>query len=98
MRLELVLLFVGMGAINYGLRAAGMFLGEFLPSEGRLAAALAQLPAAILISLVAPLLLHGSWAEWAGAGIVAAIAWRSEGLLLPLAAGVAAVALLRLIA
>ena len=97
MRLELILLFAAMGAINYCLRAAGMFLGEFLPSEGRFAAALTQLPAAILISLVAPLLLHGSWAEWAGAGVVAAIACRSDGLLAPLAAGVVTVALLRLI-
>jgi uncharacterized membrane protein len=97
MRPELILLFAAMGAINYGVRAAGMLIGELLPSEGRAAAALAQLPAAILISLVAPLLLHGSWPEWIAAAIVAAIASRSEGLLLPLAAGVVAVALLRLI-
>ncbi|HEX3498563.1 MAG TPA: AzlD domain-containing protein [Stellaceae bacterium] len=97
MRPELILLFAGMGAINYAVRAAGMLVGELLPKEGRLAAALTQLPAAILISLVAPLLLHGGGAEWAGAAIVAAIASRSEGLLLPLAAGVVAVALLRLI-
>ena len=96
MRPELILLFVAMGAINYGVRAAGMLVGELLPREGRLAAALAQLPAAILIALVAPLLLHGDWAEWSAAAIVAAIASRSEGLLLPLAAGVATVALLRL--
>ena len=97
MRAELILLFAAMGAINYGVRAAGMLIGELLPHEGRLATALAQLPAAILISLVAPLLLHGGWAEWAAAAVVAAIAMRSEGLLLPLAAGVVAVALLRLI-
>jgi uncharacterized membrane protein len=97
MRGELILLFAAMGAINYGLRAAGMLLGEFLPSEGRLAAALAQLPVAILISLVAPLLLHGSWPDWTAAALVGALACRGEGLLLPLAAGVAAVALLRLI-
>jgi uncharacterized membrane protein len=95
MRPELILLFVAMGTINYAVRAAGMLIGEFLPREGRLAAALAQLPAAILISLVAPLLVHGGGAEWAAAAIVAAIACRSEGLLLPLAAGVVAVALLR---
>jgi uncharacterized membrane protein len=97
MRPELILLFAAMGAINYGVRAAGMLVGELLPKEGRLAAALEQLPAAILISLVAPLLLHGGAAEWAAAAIVAAIASRSEGLLLPLAAGVIAVSLLRLI-
>jgi uncharacterized membrane protein len=39
--------------------------------------------------------VHGGGAEWVAAAIVAAIACRSEGLLLPLAAGVAAVALLR---
>jgi uncharacterized membrane protein len=97
MRPELILLFAAMGAINYGVRAAGMLVGELLPKQGRLAASLEQLPAAILISLVAPLLLHGGAAEWAAAAIVAAIASRSEGLLLPLAAGVVAVALLRLI-
>jgi uncharacterized membrane protein len=97
MRPELILLFTAMGTINYAVRAAGMLVGELLPKEGRLAAALTQLPAAILISLVAPLLLHGNWAEWSAAAIVAAIASRSEGLLLPLAVGVVAVALLRLI-
>ncbi len=97
MRLELILLFFAMGAINYGIRAAGMLLGEFLPTQGRMAAALAQLPAAILISLVAPLLLRGSWAEWTAAAIVAALASRNAGLLLPLVAGVITVALLRLV-
>jgi uncharacterized membrane protein len=97
MRAELILLFAAMGTINYAVRAAGMLVGELLPKEGRLAAALAQLPAAILIALVAPLLLHGNPAEWAAAAIVAGIASRSEGLLLPLAAGVIAVALLRLL-
>jgi uncharacterized membrane protein len=96
-RAELILLFAAMGAINYAVRAAGMLLGEFLPNDGRWAAALAQLPAAILISLVAPLLLQGSWAEWIAAAIVALLASRSEGLLVPLAAGVVAVALLRLL-
>jgi uncharacterized membrane protein len=97
MRPELILLFAAMGAVNYGVRAAGMLLGELLPMQGRAAAALAQLPAAILISLVAPLLLHGSWPEWAAASIVVALGLRSEGLLLPLAAGVVAAALLRLL-
>ena len=94
MRTELILLFVAMGAIMPEALSAW---AELLPKEGRLAAALAQLPAAILIALVAPLLLHGSWAEWTAAAIVAALASRSEGLLLPLAVGVIAVALLRLI-
>ena len=97
MRPELILLFAAMGTINYAVRAAGMLVGELLPKEGRLAAALTQLPAAILISLVAQLMLHGNWAEWSAAAIVAAIASRGEGLLLPLAVGVVAVALLRLI-
>jgi branched chain amino acid efflux pump len=97
MRPELILLFAAVGAINYGVRTTGMLIGELLPREGRLAAALAQLPAAILISMVAPLLLRGGWVEWIAAAIVAAIASRSEALLLPLAAGVVAVALLRLV-
>ena len=62
-----------------------------------MAAALAQLPAAILISLVAPLLLRGNWPEWAAAAVVAALASRTAGLLLPLVIGVVAVALLRLL-
>ncbi len=97
MRLELILIFAAMGGINYGIRAAGMLIGELLPTEGRMAAALAQLPAAILISLVAPLLLRGNWPEWAAAAVVAALASRTAGLLLPLVIGVVAVALLRLL-
>ena len=61
----------------------------------RLRAALDQLPAAILIALVVPLVARGGPAEWLAAALVAALAWFVDFLLVPLAAGVIAVVLLR---
>jgi uncharacterized membrane protein len=54
-----------------------------------------QLPAAILIALVVPMLARGGVAEWLAGGIVLVLAWFVDLLLIPLAAGVAAVVVLR---
>jgi branched chain amino acid efflux pump len=95
MRAEAILAFLAMAAVTYGIRAAGFLLGSRLPDQGRLRAALDQLPAAILIALVTPLLAHGGPPEWLAAAIAGLIAWYVDLLLIPLAAGVIAVVLLR---
>jgi uncharacterized membrane protein len=61
----------------------------------RLRAALDQLPAAILIALVVPSLARAGPAEWLAAAAVAGLAWFVDLLLIPLAAGVVAVVVLR---
>ena len=95
MRAEVLLAFLAMAAVSYAIRVAGFLAGARLREHPRLSAALDQLPAAILIALVVPLLAHGGLAEWLAAGVVAALAWRVDFLPVPLAAGVLAVVLLR---
>src|SRR5690349_11378099 len=95
MRAEVLLAFLAMAAVSYGIRVAGFLVGRRLQEHARLSTALDQLPAAILIALVVPLLARGGPAEWLAAGAVAALAWWVDFLLVPLAAGVVAVVLLR---
>ena len=95
MRAEVLLAFLAMAAVSYAIRVAGFLVGRRLHENPRLSAALDQLPAAILIALVVPLLARGGPAEWLAAALVAALAWYVDFLLIPLAAGVVAVVLLR---
>jgi uncharacterized membrane protein len=95
MRTEVLLAFLAMAAVGYGIRVAGFLVGGRLHGSPRLRAALDQLPAAILIALVVPSLARGGPAEWLAAAVVAALAWFVDLLLVPLAAGVVAVVVLR---
>ena len=95
MRAEVLLAFLAMAAVSYGIRAAGFLAGARLHEHPRLSAALDQLPAAILIALVVPSLARGGPAEWLAAALVATLAWYVDFLLIPLAAGMVAVVLLR---
>jgi len=96
MRPEVVLAFLMMGAISYGIRLAGFLAGGHFQRHPRLRAAIEQLPAAILLALIAPLLAHGGMAERLAALIVVAVAWYVDLLLVPLAVGVVAVVVLRM--
>ncbi|HKF70514.1 MAG TPA: AzlD domain-containing protein [Stellaceae bacterium] len=95
MRAEVLLAFLAMAAVSYGIRLAGYLVGGRMHEHPRLRAALDQLPAAILIALVVPIVTRGGPAEWLAAAVVAALAWYVDLLLIPLAAGVIAVVLLR---
>jgi uncharacterized membrane protein len=95
MRAEVLLAFLAMAAVSYGIRVAGFLVGGRLHEHPRLRAALDQLPAAILIALVVPLVARGGPAEWLATAVVSALAWFVDLLLVPLAAGVVAVVLLR---
>jgi uncharacterized membrane protein len=95
MRAEVLLAFLAMAAVSNGIRVAGFLVGSRMHEHPRLRAALDQLPAAILIELVVPLVAHGGVAEWLAAALVAVLAGFVDFLLVPLAAGVVAVVLLR---
>lgn len=95
MRAEVLLAFLAMAAVSYGVRVAGYLVGGRMHEHPRLRAALDQLPAAILIAIVVPMLTRGGPAEWLAAAVVAALAWFVDLLLVPLAAGVIAVVVLR---
>jgi branched chain amino acid efflux pump len=95
MRAEVLIAFLAMAAVSYGIRVAGYLVGGRMHEHPRLRAALDQLPAAILIALVVPSLTRAGPAEWLAAAVVAALAWWVDLLLIPLAAGVVAVVVLR---
>jgi len=95
MRPEVLWAFVAMAAVSYAIRLGGFLVGGTLQRHQRLRAAIDQLPAAILLALVAPQLAHGGMAERLAALIVVAIAWYVDLLLVPLAVGVVAVVVLR---
>ncbi|HUN48775.1 MAG TPA: AzlD domain-containing protein [Stellaceae bacterium] len=95
MRVDVLLAFLAMSAVSYGIRVAGYLARSRLPDHPRLMAAMDQLPAAILIALVVPMLARGGPAEWIAAAVVAALAWFVDLLLIPLAVGVVVVVLLR---
>jgi len=95
MRTEVLIAFLAMAAVSYGIRVAGFLVGGRMHEHPRLRAALEQLPAAILIALVVPMVAHGGLAEWLAAAVVAVLAWWVDFLLVPLAAGVIAVVVLR---
>jgi len=95
MRAEVLLAFLAMAAVSYGIRLAGYLVGGRMHEHPRLRDALDQLPAAILIALVVPIVTRGGPAEWLAAAVVAALAWYVDLLLIPLAAGVIAVVVLR---
>jgi uncharacterized membrane protein len=95
MRAEVLVAFLAMAAVSYGTRVAGFLVGGRMHEHPRLRAALDQLPAAILIALVVPSLTRAGPAEWLAAAVVAVLAWWVDLLLIPLAAGVVAIVLLR---
>jgi uncharacterized membrane protein len=95
MRPEVLLAFLAMGAVSYAIRLAGFFAGGTLHRYPRLRAAIDQLPAAILLALVAPQLAHGGTPERLASLVVIAAACYVDLLLVPLALGVVAVVLLR---
>lgn len=75
-------------------RLAGVFVPADFARKGRLAAAFAAMPVAVLTALVAPAILAGAWTDAAAGGLTILAAWR-----LPLPAvvliGAAAAAALR---
>src|SRR5438552_16171745 len=95
MRAEVLLAFLAMAAVSYGIRVAGFLVGGRLHENPRLRAALDQLPAAILIALVVPSLARGGPAEWLSAAAVALLAWFVDLVPVPVSGGEVAVVLMR---
>ena len=85
---------LGMAAITYATRVAGLFLAGRLRLGGRARAAFEAIPPAVLVAVIAPSALATGLPETLAA-IVAALAATRLPLLGVVAAGVAAVVLLR---
>ena len=86
-----------MGIATYATRAGGFWLVQRLHPSRFLEAWLAQIPGAVFAALCAPLVLNSGPAGWGAACLTLALARWTGNFLLAMAAGVAAVATLRLI-
>jgi uncharacterized membrane protein len=84
-----------MALATYATRAGGLWLASRLDLSERAGAWLDQIPGAILVSLVAPVVLTGGFAEALAAVAVVFVAVRTGSLPAAMVTGVVAVVLLR---
>jgi uncharacterized membrane protein len=80
-----------MALAAYAVRAGGLLIGRRLPQAGPVAEWLREVPAAILVAVVAPEIFRGGPAAVLGAAVTALVMWRSRNLFLAIGAGVLAV-------
>ena len=92
--LHVLLALLAMMAATYATRIAGFLMPEKLDLTPRLRAALDAIPAAVLVSVIAPSMLATGWRETL-ASLVAALAATRLPLIGVVAVGVGAVVLLR---
>ncbi len=90
-----LLAIVLMALVTYATRAGGLWLASRLDLSERAEAFLEQIPGAILVSLVAPVVVAGGPAAWVSASLVALVAWRTGSLLGAMVVGVGAILALR---
>ncbi len=85
-----------MAVVTWLTRVAGLWLVRFIPLSGRGAAAFEAVPAAVLMSVIAPMVFMTGPAESIAAGVTLVAAFRLP-LMLAVLLGVASVVALRLL-
>ncbi len=85
---------IGMAAVTYATRISGLFLSNRLALSGRARAAFNEIPAAVLVAVIAPMILATGPAETIAALITALAAARLP-LIATIVVGVLAVVVLR---
>jgi branched-subunit amino acid transport protein len=93
--LEALVAILGMAAITFAVRAAGLMLADRLPTEGFVAAWMRHIPGAVLAALVAPAIVTGGLAESIGAAVVALAFLLTRNLFVAMVGGVLVVYLSR---
>ncbi|WP_440766117.1 AzlD family protein [Natronorubrum sp. DTA7] len=86
---------LAMAVVTVIAKVGGIWLVRRFDVSERVEAGLDILPGAIVIAVLSPELAAGGPAEWAAAGVVLAVMWRTENILLALCAGVLAVVVFR---
>jgi len=79
---------IAMAVAAYAVRAGGLVIGRRLPQTGPVAEWLREVPAAILVAVVAPEIFRGGPTAVLGAAVTALVMWRSHNLFLAIGAGV----------
>jgi uncharacterized membrane protein len=88
---------LGMALVTYATRAGGFWLMGLVTPSPRIQAWLKQIPGAVLVAIIAPIVLASSLAETLAAVATVLVAIRTKNVLVAMVVGVATVALLRLI-
>ncbi|ELZ07466.1 AzlD family protein [Natrialba aegyptia] len=88
---------LAMALITFLTKVGGIWLVRRFELSDRLEAGLTVLPGAIVVAVIGPELAAGGPAEWAAAGAVLLVMWRTESILLALCTGVIAVVAFRAI-
>lgn len=84
-----------MAVVTYATKAGGLWLLGRIDLGDRTEAGLEALPGAIIVAIVAPELASAGPAEWAAAGTAAAVAIRTDNLLVSLIAAMGVLVVLR---
>jgi branched chain amino acid efflux pump len=92
---EVLAAIVAMAAVTYATRIGGVVIMPRIPSSPWLDRFMELVPGTVLAALVAPAVFRQGPPELFAAAVTVVVARRGNGLLLPVAAGVAAVVLLR---
>ncbi len=85
---------LGMAAITFSCRIAGLILGPRFRPTGRMRAAFDAIPPAVLTAVIAPTVLVTGWPETLAGGVAIVAAFRLP-MLATIVAGVVAVVALR---
>jgi len=86
---------LGMCIATYITRASGFFIASRFNMTPRFKAALAGVPVAIIVSILAPEIIKGGLPEYLSAGVVLILALRKMGFLTCLISGLIAINLFR---
>ncbi len=95
MTVESLLAILGMALVSYGVKPAGVLLGNRFPTHGFAAAWLRQVPGAVLASLIAPAVIVGGASDAVAAVATGLVMVVTRNLFAAIAAGVAVVYLAR---
>ncbi len=90
-----VMTILGMGIVTYATRVGGIWVIERIEVSDRIETALEAIPGAVLISLIAPTIVHGGFPEWGAAFAVLFVAVRTGSIVLAMIIGISVVWLLR---
>lgn len=86
---------LGMAAVTYATRIAGIFFGDKLALAGRAKAAFDAIPAAVLVAVIAPMVLATGPAETAASAVTIVAAARLP-LIATMMVGIATIIVLRI--
>ena len=84
-----------MAAVTYLVRCSGLWVGRRVTFSDRTQRIVSQLPATLLISIIAPMITSAGMPHVVGTAVTVLFALKSRNVLLAMAVGIATVVLVR---